>query len=233
MIRVVVADDQALVRGGFRVLVDSAPDLEVVGEASDGTEAVELARSQRPDVVLMDIRMPRMDGLEATRLICGAADTEDMRVLILTTFDLDEYVYAALRAGASGFLLKDTPPADLLAGIRVVAGGDALLAPSVTRQLIGEFARRPESDRPPPATLDVLTDREREVLTLVARGWSNAEVAERALHVRRHRQDPRRQAADQATGPRPRPTSRDRLRDRPGHPRRPGTPSLEAVLLGS
>ncbi len=150
MIRVVVADDQALVRGGFRVLVDSAPDLEVVGEASDGTEAVDLARSQRPDVVLMDIRMPRMDGLEATGLICGAADTEDVRVLILTTFDLDEYVYAALRAGASGFLLKDTPPTDLLAGIRVVAAGDALLARSVTRQLIGEFARRPESDRPPP-----------------------------------------------------------------------------------
>lgn len=177
MIRVVIADDQALVRGGFHVLVDSADDLTVVGEAADGAEAVAMVNQERPDVVLMDIRMPTMDGLEATRHI-GASSLET-RVLVLTTFDLDEYVFAALKAGASGFLLKDTPPAALLAGIRTVAGGESLLSPSITRQLIQEYVNRPDSPALPPTELEGLTDRELEVLALVARGWSNVEVAER------------------------------------------------------
>ena len=174
MIRVLVADDQALLRGSFKLLIDSAPGLTVVGEASDGVEAVAMARRERPDVVLMDIRMPEMDGIEATRRICGTPETADVRVLILTTFDLDEYVYAALRAGASGFLLKDTRPADLLAAVEVVASGDALLAPSVTRRLVAEFARLPAG---PAARLDGITAREQEVLTLIARGMSNDELA--------------------------------------------------------
>ncbi|MFH5822911.1 response regulator [Georgenia sp. AZ-5] len=179
MIRVVVADDQALVRGGFRVLVDSAPDLEVVGEAAHGAEAVDMVLRQRPDVVLMDIRMPVMDGIEATGRILGARPEVSTKVLVLTTFELDEYVFGALRLGASGFLLKDTPPADLLAGIRTVAAGEALLSPRVMRRLIEEFVARPDPHVTAPPVLTGLTERAVEVLTLIARGWSNTEIAER------------------------------------------------------
>jgi DNA-binding NarL/FixJ family response regulator len=183
VIRVAVADDQALVRSGFVVLLGSADDIEVVGEAADGAEAVALVRRERPDVVLMDIRMPEMDGIEATRRI--VASTPETKVLILTTFDLDEYVFEALCAGASGFMLKDTLPVELLAAIRVVAAGDALLAPKVTRRLIEQFTaaggadgRASASAPKPHAGIAELTEREREVLLAVASGMSNAEIAE-------------------------------------------------------
>jgi DNA-binding NarL/FixJ family response regulator len=176
VIRVLIADDQGLVRAGFRMILDAEEDIDVIGEASDGTEAVAQAKRLTPDVVLMDIRMPELDGIEATRHVVADGGEHPPRVLMLTTFDLNEYVYEALRAGASGFLLKDVPPEELAAGIRVVARGDALLAPAITRRLIHEFARAAPAAGPPRG-FDELTAREVEVFKCVARGLSNAEIA--------------------------------------------------------
>src|SRR5216110_2972896 len=177
-LRVLIVDDQALVRAGFRMILDAEEDIEVAGEAADGLDAVAEALRLQPDVILMDVRMPQVDGIEATRRLLGARGL-DTKVVMLTTFDMDEYVYDALRAGASGFLLKDVPPEQLVAGIRAVARGDALLAPSITRRVIEEFVRRPpDGKRTAPPEIEELTPRESEVLKLIARGLSNAEIAQ-------------------------------------------------------
>jgi DNA-binding NarL/FixJ family response regulator len=182
VIRVLVADDQALLRSGFAMILGSDPGITVVGEAADGVQALTCARELRPDVVLMDIRMPEMDGIEATRHLISSPHTAGVRVLVLTTFDADEYVYDALRAGAGGFLLKDVAPADLIAAVKVVAAGEALLSPHLTRRLIERFVRRPVNPPAPVTPVPSLTQREREMLVAVAQGLSNAEIAA-ALHV--------------------------------------------------
>jgi DNA-binding NarL/FixJ family response regulator len=181
MTRVALVDDQALLRAGLRALLNAEDGIEVVGEAGDGDEAVELALAERPDVVLMDVRMPRVDGLEATRRIVAHPDLADVRVVVLTTFEIDEYVFEALRAGAAGFLLKEADPADIVHAVRVVAEGEALLAPSVTRRVVETFAAGPPPGGPPIAGLDELTEREAEIVALVGTGRSNGEIAERLV----------------------------------------------------
>jgi DNA-binding NarL/FixJ family response regulator len=197
-VRILIADDQHLVRTGLQVILNTEPDIEVIGQATTGLEAVSLAHELRPDVVLMDIRMPELDGIEATRQITTRNNSPSIRVLVLTTFDIDQYVFEALRAGASGFLLKDVPADQLITGVRMTAAGDALLAPAITRRLIEQFAAAPPAE--PPAALDDLTPRELEVFRLLAKGMSNAEIAVPVVHRRRYRQDPRHTTTDE-TGP--------------------------------
>ena len=220
-IRVLVADDQELVRAGFCVILEAAEGISVVGEASNGADAVAAVAAQRPDVVLMDIRMPGMDGLEATRLITGGGPEAGPKVVMLTTFDLDDYVYEALRSGASGFLLKDAPRSDLIAAVRAAAAGNGLLAPSVTRLLIEAFARRPAAAVTAPSRLASLTAREKDILLLVARGRSNAEIARRSVRRRGDGQDPHRSPAGQAGAAGPGAGGDPGLRDRAGGSRRP------------
>ena len=219
-IRVLIADDEALVRAGFKVLVDSAPGLSVVGEASDGVQAVRQARALKPDVVLMDIRMPVMGGLEATKVILDGGQDPPPRILVVTTFDQDEHVFEALRGGASGFVLKDTPPEKLLDAITIVAAGEALLAPAITRRLIAEFARQPRAaTRSAEDALAQLTERERDVLQQVAAGRVQHRDRRRPVPVRGHGQDPYQPTARQAGLSRPRAARRGRVRDRRRHPR--------------
>lgn len=220
-IRVLVAEDQPIVRGGFRALIDAEADMHVVAEAATGSEAVEQARRVQPHVALMDIRMPDMDGLAATRLITADPSLADTRVLVLATFELDEYVFGALRAGASGFLLKGGEPTQLLDAIRTVASGEALLAPSVTRKLIHAYTSQPEPSAPHQG-IDELTARELEVLHLVAAGLTNLEIARTASGQPAHRQDARVPHSLQAPGSRPSPAGRDRLSDRNRQPPRVG-----------
>ena len=229
-IRVLIVDDQALVRAGFRMILDADADIEVVGEAADGGEAVEEALRLKPHVVLMDVRMPAVDGIEATRILLGERGS-DAKVVMLTTFDMDEYVYEALRAGASGFLLKDVPPEQLVEGIRAVASGDALLAPAVTRRVIEEFVRQPsqaQAASPPPPQLEELTPRELEVLKLIARGHVERRDRRRARPQPGDGEDARRPRADEARAPRPGAGRRARVRVRPRRIRRLATSASRA-----
>ncbi len=222
MIRVLIADDQALIRAGFAALISSAPDLEVVGEAIDGADALRQCVALTPDVVLMDIRMPQLDGLQATQEITADPDLAGVQVLILTTFEADEYVVAALRAGASGFLGKGVEPNELLDAIRVVAAGDSLLSPRATRTLIDRFLAQPSEVQltTSPAELEVLTDREREIVAMVGRRPEQRPDRRTAVPLAADRQDPREPRHDQARRPRPRPAGGDRLPERPGPRRR-------------